>query len=145
MNIDVTSMVQYFKDFADNHEQINSFGFGPVDQIQVKDRKHPLLWVSLKPSKMGSNNTQLNFDVYLLTNQNQDYDNLKSSMNDMYYIGRDLISVFYSDDVFDSFNNSYQVSFSPIMLEFDDVIGGWVYNITIDFDADYCYDKNDYV
>ena len=144
MKVDITTMVKYFRDFSTNHQLIREFGFGPIDQIQVQDRDYPLMWLSLKPSSMGTNDTTLNFDVYLLTNQNQDHTNLENSMNDMYYLGRDLVSGFYNIEDFDVYNGSNSLRFTPIMLDFDDVVGGWVFNVPVEFQSDYCYNENDY-
>lgn len=130
--IDLKYIIKEFKEFVENHNQVYSFGYGPIDQIQTEDREYPLIWLSSKSSNMASSYMNLSFDVYILTNQRQDHSNLIDSMNDMLYIGRDIINNFFDSDIENGFEIDTPISFGPIIFEFDDVVGGWVYDLKLE-------------
>jgi hypothetical protein len=142
--IDLQLIIDKFEEFSNNHAQVKSFGYGPIRDIQSKERQYPLVFISSKPGELLEGATFMNFDVYILTNQAQDETNLQSSMNDMLYIGRDLIDAFKMSDITDGFEFNKRVEYGPITFDFDDVLGGWDFTINIEIPYNGgCYIPND--
>jgi len=127
-------VVNSFRDFASEHEQINDFGFGDISDINVGEHLYPMIWLNPVNSDKNGVHTTLRFDMYVLDIIEQDKTNLLDVMNDTLIIGNDCVSNFWmdSEELLGFELNEEAVSLTPFEGKFDSLLGSWIFNIEID-------------
>src|SRR4051812_5280330 len=86
-----------FEDIATNHKQINSFGYGDVDQINISGNTvYPLMYVVL--SNGNVNNKNLNIPYNILLMDIQDNNNQNEIESDMLQIAMDVRATLINGD-----------------------------------------------
>ena len=93
VNLNYEKIINESKDFADRHDQINSFGNGDLFEIveeknghSLQDYNYPLLWLQDGTSNINSNELTFSFNVIVLDQvlngeENENY--VKSSMHQL--------------------------------------------------------------
>jgi len=126
-------IISKFKSFTEAHLQINDFGWGKPESIQLKERLTPMVWLHPVPGSINGNITTLRFDMYVLSQMEQDYSNLGTIFNDTLIIGNDTVANFWQDpdEEFGFTLNDERVNVTPFEGNFDILAAGWIFNIEI--------------
>lgn len=113
-------VVDTLEDFANNHGQIKSFGFGDFYGVDtIKDRLYPCLWVTPVPSTLT--NTQLNDKYQIAVFDAMDEDvktNELDILSDTRQIMIDVVAYFWNNTQQEDLGFVLDES-SVIMVPFD--------------------------
>jgi hypothetical protein len=139
-----------FKLLADHHKQLNSFGFGSVDDFQYltqsRDKEdntqfqspyYPLMYVVPNDVKQKFNYMEYTFDVIVADIIQRDLANQTDVLSDTNQILDDIISQFRLsvNNSLGNFNAEYYldnpVVCTPFMEDYDDLLGGWTATLNI--------------
>lgn len=147
----MTNFKQLMTDLSNicyEHQQVNSFGFGTLDQItnDIETRKAPLYpKVFCVPEGVTLNQGELQYQlsIIVMDRLNNDLSNQVDVMSDTLEIAKDIFTVFnlsYTPKNGD-FTREYEATFGDTLTafleEYDDVLGGWTLNVTISQPFDY--------
>ena len=127
-----------FKLFADLHEQINSYGFGDVQQItnDIISKQTPLwprMYVLPSNVQIESGLARLGWQVYFLDITNDDLTNQQDNLNDMIEIAKDFFAKLY----YSEFEADWNATIEPVLQAFETNVSGCILNITITQISDY--------
>ena len=127
-----------FKLFADLHEQINSYGFGDVQQItnDIITKKTPLwprMYVLPSNVQIESGLVRLGWQIYFLDITEDDLSNQQDNLNDMIEIAKDLFAKLY----YSEFEADWNATIEPVLQAFETNVSGCIMNISITQISDY--------
>lgn len=133
--VTLNNVINAFKTYANNHHQINGFGYGPINKLNSKELQFPAIWIHEIPSNSSSSLTTLSFEIYILDLEEQDGSTIIPIMSNMRLIGQDTISEFWTDMDeelgFDLVEDN--VSYSPFSGKFDHILAGYIQTINIEY------------
>lgn len=140
MKTNLKGVLNELEQFILNHNIINSFGFGNVDNISTKDMVFPLCWLMPVPSQLENNMASITFDMYMMDLLKQDLSNLHDVMSDTLILGSDVVANFFdNEEEYDFVLDESYVSIQPFQFNSDvtdDATGGWIFTITIQIQND---------
>lgn len=140
-----------FRMLADHHKQLNSFGFGSVEDFtywtESRDKEdnpnfqapiYPLLYVV--PGEVKQNFGYMNYGFTIIVSDiiERDLKNQTDVLSDTNQILDDIISQFRLSvtDSLGNFNNEYYLDESieciPFLEKYDDLLGGWTAELNIE-------------
>ena len=127
-----------FKLFADLHEQINSYGFGDVQQItnDIITKQTPLwprMYVLPSNVQIETGLVRLGWQVYFLDITNDDLSNQQDNLNDMIEIAKDFFAKLY----YSEFEADWNATIEPVLQAFETNVSGCILNISITQISDY--------
>lgn len=147
----MTNFKQLMTDLSNicyEHTQVNSFGFGELDQLteDIETKKAPLYpRVFSVPEGVTLNQGELQYQlsIIVMDKLTTDLSNQVDVMSDTLEIAKDIFTTFnlsYSPQNGD-FTRYYEVTFgdtlTPFLEDYNDVLGGWTLNVTISQPFDY--------
>ena len=132
LNVNYKLILSDLKQISTQHEQINSFGFGDIDQItmDIETKKEPLytrMWVTPATTTLDRSMLRYNFQIIILDIINDDLSNQRDVMSDTLEICKDIFTVLYLSQ----YETEWNASVEPFTERFETVLGGWTMNITI--------------
>ena len=127
-----------FKLFAELHEQINSYGFGDVQQItnDIISKQTPLwprMYVLPSNVQIESGLARLGWQVYFLDITNDDLTNQQDNLNDMIEIAKDFFAKLY----YSEFEADWNATIEPVLQAFETNVSGCILNLSITQISDY--------
>jgi len=127
-------IINYFEVFSNNHTQNNGYGWGNIADINTNDdMEFPIIYVNPITSTIDNNVTIFKYDIYFLDVLLQDKSNLLDVMNNTKQIGNDFVFYFSDNSESTGFElDEDNVSISPFVGKFDELLGGWIYSIDIE-------------
>lgn len=143
--ISINQIVDWFEDFSQRHDQLNSYGYGETyDFGTTIQMTYPTMWVSHSDANsIGTSNKTtipvLTFNVMIVDKINiQDNyeesnsfksDNKREIMSDTFQIGQDLITEIQG--YWDSYGLILKsdVTCIPVVDETPDKVCGWMFSI----------------
>lgn len=138
MSDNLINIIDSFGDFAGNHLQINSFGFGNVAEIMTSGTvKHPLLYCQADGLVAQSGEVGYKFKVLIMDIVDKDKTNEDNVLNDTVQILLDFFAEFFNAGKGFGQDNNFELRQDSInattFLEdrFQDETAGWEANITI--------------
>jgi hypothetical protein len=148
--INLKTFYEDFKMLADYHKQLNSFGFGSVDDFQyttqLRDKEdntefqspyYPLMYVVPNDVVQKFNYMEYKFDVIVADIIQRDLANQTDVLSDTNQILDDIISQFRLSvtQSLGNFNNEYYIdnpiTCVPFIEQYDDLLGGWTATLNI--------------
>lgn len=131
-------VVENLKKLADNHKQINSFGFGDITQItmDVETEKEPYytkMYVVPGDTVLNQNQLNLSFQIIVLDQVNNDLSNQRDVMSDTLEICKDIFTQLYLSQYISEWNSTCD----PFLERFETILGGWTLNIQLTIPHDY--------
>lgn len=151
MNINYKQILTYWSSIAYHHEQINSFGFGDIDQctMDITTKQSPkYVRMYLVPEQVTLNEYHIhyNFSVIIMDKVEDDQSNLEEVMSDTLEIAKDVWTVFYQSytesqgDFADIIQGDWDPDVHPFTERFDDILAGWTLHISMSapFNYDTC-------
>jgi len=148
MIVNFKSIIQDLSGIAYYHPQINSFGFGDITQItmDIEDKVSPIytkMYVVPGNVQFAQNRLLYNFSIIVADRINEDLSNQKDVMSDTLEIIKDLWIVLYQSYTAEwgGFSIDYAPlwgpNVTPFLERFEDILGGWTLNLTIEQPFDY--------
>jgi hypothetical protein len=135
MNYSLNQLILRLKELAEDHNQINTNGFGELWEIGVDAAPiYPLFWSNVVSSNLSSKQLSISLQLLTLDLVHKDLSNENEVLSDMLQVMTDLVSELRREDSFLLENN---VSFTPVREKFDDEVGGWIANINIQIPYSY--------
>jgi hypothetical protein len=127
-----------WQEFADFHEQINSYGFGDateltMDVITKKEPLYPRLYFIPNTTKFSPNHMHITFTVIICDKVEDDLSNQQDVLSDTLEIAKDLYAKGYLSD----YDLEWGATLSPWLERADAVLGGWTFEINIQQKFDY--------
>jgi hypothetical protein len=124
--------------FADLHEQVNSYGFGDIQQItnDILTKQTPLwprMYVLPSDVQIQQGLINLSFQIYFLDITDDDLTNQEDNLNDTIEIAKDLFAKLY----FSEYEANWNATIEPVLQAFETNVSGCVMNITIEQNSDY--------
>jgi hypothetical protein len=128
-----------FERFADLHLQVNSYGFGDIEQltndiITKKEPKYPRMYVLPDSTHVKSGQIHLGWKVFFVDKLNNDLSNQQDVLSDQLEIVKDFFAKLYLSD----FESGWDASVSPYYEKTETVLSGWM----LDFHFIQKYDYN---
>ena len=141
-------IIQDLSGIAGNHPQINSFGFGELEQLtmDIETQQEPLytkMYVVPGTVLLNQNALQYQFSIIILDRIEDDLSNQPDVMSDTLEICKDIFTVLYQSYTLEYGNFSdyyvplWNPSVSPFLERYETVLGGWTINITLEQPFDY--------
>lgn len=126
------------KEIARAHEQINSYGFGDLEQltndiITNKEPLYPRMYIIPNTTVLAENELVYNFEIIISDIIEDDYANQRDVMNDTLEICKDVFTLLYLSE----YESEWNATCSPFLERFETVLGGWTLNIQITQPFDY--------
>jgi hypothetical protein len=134
-------IISDWRSFADSHQQINSFGFGDVEQltndiVTKQEPLYPRLYFVPGDARLSQNHMHITWRVICADRIEDDLSNQQDVLSDTLEIMKDLFSRAYLSD----YDADWDPSLEPWLEETETNIGGWTMTFSIQqkFDYDRC-------
>ena len=148
MIVNYKTIIQDLSGIAFYHPQINSFGYGDVTQItmDIETKESPSyvkMYVVPDNVTFSQNRLLYNFSIIIMDRVNEDLSNQSDVMSDTLEIAKDVFTILYQSYTanFGGFSVDYMPlwgpNVTPFLEEYEDILGGWTLNITIEQPFDY--------
>jgi len=136
--VNYKQIIQDFKEIADAHEQINSFGYGPIDQLtmDLDTHKEPVyckMFVQPNTTVLSQNQLIYNFKIIITDRLNEDLSNQRDVMSDTLEICKDVFTILYRSE----YESEWNASLNPFLQEYETTLAGWTMDIQITQPFDY--------
>lgn len=116
---------------AQNHKQINSFGFGDIWEINTSGTiDYPMMWVQLQNSVIANKVETLNFKFIFMDLVGNGEINEDDVLSDQLEIAKDVIGQLQHPSYSWNFLAD-NVTLEPFTERFTDSVSGWVTDIAL--------------
>jgi hypothetical protein len=135
--------ISLFRNFAESHKQINSFGVGELWELTEKngDRVYSIMWMVIEPSSVTGNELIRNFTFVFADIVRPDESNENDVLSDEQQKALDLLSFLrFSDDIDDETDIIKSSTITPFTEKFEDNLAGCIVTVQIKqaFIYNYC-------
>jgi hypothetical protein len=136
--VNYKQIISDLEEIADAHLQINSFGYGDLEQLtnDIQTKVEPLytrMYVIPDIATLAQNEMTYNFQIIIADTLDDDYSNQQDVMNDTLEICKDIFTVLYLSE----YESVWGDNVSPFLERFETVLAGWTLNLTITQPFDY--------
>jgi hypothetical protein len=127
-----------WKTFADEHRQINSFGFGDITQltndiITKQEPKYPRLYFIPERTRLQQSHMHITWKVIMCDKLEDDLSNLQDVLSDQLEIVKDFFARTYLSD----YEADWDPTVEPFVERTETILGGWTLTISITQKSDY--------
>jgi hypothetical protein len=131
-------IISDWRGFADSHLQINSFGFGDVEQLinDIETKVEPLyprLYFVPGDTRLSQNHMHITWRVICADRIEDDLSNQQDVLSDTLEIMKDLFSRTYLSD----YDADWDAALEPWLEQTETNIGGWTMTFSIQQKFDY--------
>ena len=131
-------ILQDWKQFCDYHDQVQSYGFGPVEQLTVDrytkvEPKYPRVYFVPNKTKLNPNHMHITWDVIFADKIEEDYSNQIEVLSDTLEIAKDFYSKAYLSD----YDVEWNANLEPWLENTESVLAGWTLTISVQQKYDY--------
>ena len=128
-----------FETFADLHLQVNSYGFGDIEQltndiITKQEPEYPRMYVLPDSNHFQVGHIHVGWKVFFVDRLNDDLSNQQDVLSDQLEIVKDFFAKLYLSD----FEAGWEASVSPFYEKTETTLSGWI----IDFHFIQKFDYN---
>ena len=136
--VNYKQVVEDFKQIANTHLQVNSFGFGSESQLNMDNQTmvtplFPRLYVVPRETTLARNELIYNFDIIISDVLEDDLSNQRDVMSDTLEICKDVFTVLYLSE----YESIWGANVTPFFDEYDHVLTGWRMSLQITQPFDY--------
>jgi hypothetical protein len=136
--VNYKQVIEDLEDFANNHEQINSFGYGDLTQLTMdvitkQEPKYTRMYVIPGDTLLNQNELVYNFQIIVTDQLNSDYSNQRDVMSDTLEIMKDIMATFYLSE----YESLWPAGVEPFLENYETILTGWVMNIQLSQPFDY--------
>jgi hypothetical protein len=124
--------------FAQAHEQVRSYGFGPMEQLTVDritkvEPKYPRLYFVPNTTRLNTSHMHVTWNVIICDKINNDLTNLQDVLSDTLEIAKDFFSKAYLSD----YDAEFDATLEPWLERTETILGGWTLPLSIQQKFDY--------
>jgi len=130
MKKSLTQIITAFRTFASSHKQIEAFETKPLSENIANNLVYPLMFIDVQAMNASfiAGAVNINVPIYMLDRIERDYSNLVSVLSNA-LLKMDDFYTYFNDhecgvDGF-GFNFSNNLSATPVVYEFDDLVAGY--------------------
>ena len=139
----LNQLIQKLNDFATSHQQVNSFGFGDLWEIEASGAKDAVvMWANVTNGNIDIAGKQatIDFRICIMDLVKKDESNENEVLSDCYLIAMDLVAYLNNNPNWDNYTIASNVPMTPFTERFDNDWSGWIVDITLQnrFVSDYC-------
>lgn len=139
----LNQLIQKLNDFATAHQQVHSFGFGDLWEIEASGAKNAVtMWANVVNGSVDINGKQssIDFRVCIMDLVKKDESNENEVLSDTYLIGLDLVAYLNNNSNWDSYTIANNITMTPFTERFDNDWSGSIIDFTLTnrFLSDYC-------
>lgn len=136
--VNYKQVIEDLEDFANNHEQINSYGFGDLTQLTMnvltkEEPEYTRMYVIPGDTLLNENELVYNFQIIVTDRLNADYSNQRDVMSDTLEIVKDIMTTLYLSE----YESVWPSSVEPFLEEYETILAGWIMNIQLTQPFDY--------
>jgi hypothetical protein len=146
--VNLKQLITDLSGMAYNHPQVNSFGFGTLDQLTSdietkKEPKYTRMYVIPGDVTLNQNEITYTLSVIIADRIEDNLSNQKDVMSDTLEIAKDIFTIIYRSYSAPQggFTLDYEPAWgslvSPFLERFETILGGWTLNLTINQPFDY--------
>lgn len=139
--VNYKQIIEDLEDFANNHEQINSYGYGDLTQLTMdvqseQEPEYTRMYVIPGDVILAQNELIYNFQIIVTDRLNEDYSNQRDVLSDTLEITKDIMTTLYLSE----YESVWPASVEPFLENYETILTGWIMNIqlTQPFDYDRC-------
>jgi hypothetical protein len=127
-----------FEKFADLHYQVNSFGFGSVqemtnDIITKVEPKYPRMYIIPSTTRLDPNHMHISWNILVTDKLEEDYSNQQDVLSDTLEIVKDLFTKLYLSE----YEADWDATVEPILENYETILCGWNLKVSIIQKFDY--------
>jgi len=129
-----------FQQFANLHQQVNSYGFGDIEQltndiITKQEPEYPRMYVLPDITLIQRSHIHLGWRVFFVDKLNNDISNFTDVLSDQLEIVKDFFAKLYLSD----FDAGVEANVIPFYEKTETILSGWI--IEFHFIQKYDYDR----
>jgi hypothetical protein len=127
-----------FNQIANAHEQINSYGFGQIEQLtmDIVTHKEPVytkMYVVPSATILNQNELTYNFRIIITDRLNEDLSNQRDAMSDTLEIIKDVFTILYLSE----YESEWNATVNPFLEDYETKLCGWSMDLQITQPFDY--------
>lgn len=111
-NATLIQILDTLQNISINHNMVNDFFVGKIDELTTKTRKYPLMWVDVSPSIPYEAHKEYHFRLYIMDQEQKDTSNRYEIQSDSEQVINDILVLFR--DVYD-----FRVKWGKPMVQFE--------------------------
>lgn len=136
--VNYKQVLEDLEDIANAHQQINSFGFGQLEQLtmDIKTEVEPVytkMYVVPNNTVLSQNQLIYNFRIIITDRINEDLSNQRDVMSDTLEIIKDVFTILYLSE----YESEWNAVVNPFLERYETVLGGWTMDLQITQPFDY--------
>lgn len=133
-------VIDEFQEFANLHKQIESYGFGDIEQltndiITKQEPRYPRMYVLPDSTHIQPGHIHLGWRVFFVDKLNNDISNFTEVLSDQLEIVKDFFAKLYLSD----FEAGWEANVTPFYEKTETVLSGWI--IDFHFIQKYSFDR----
>jgi hypothetical protein len=133
-------ILNQFEQFADLHQQVNSYGFGDVEQltndiITKQEPLYPRMYVTPESTHFETGLIHVGWKVFFVDKLNNDISNQQDVLSDQLEILKDFFAKLYLSD----FEAGWDATAQPFYEKTETILSGWV--LDFHFVQKFAYDR----
>ena len=129
-----------FEEFADLHQQVNSYGFGDIEQltndiITKQEPEYPRMYVLPDSTHFETGLIHIGWKVLFVDKLNNDISNQQDVLSDQLEIVKDFFAKLYLSD----FEAGWDATVQPYYEKTETILSGWI--LDFHFVQKFAYDR----
>jgi hypothetical protein len=131
-------IIEDWKEFADLHEQVNSFGFGDIHQLTNDvltevEPLYPRMYFVPERTRLNTNHLHITWRLIICDKVEDDLSNQQDVLSDTLEIMKDFYAKAYLSD----YDVEWNANLEPWLEETESVLAGWTLTLSIQQKFDY--------
>lgn len=131
-------IIEDWKEFADLHEQVNSFGFGDIHQLTNNvltdvEPLYPRMYFVPERTRLNTNHLHITWRLIICDKVEEDLSNQQDVLSDTLEIMKDFYAKAYLSD----YDVEWNANLEPWLEETESVLAGWTLTLSIQQKFDY--------
>jgi len=125
-NTSLNQILNAVQSVSESHAQINSFGFGTIDDLAASTQVHyPTLWCDCSGASIEGKTLSISLDIYILDVQKDDMINEQDTVSDTLQIIEDVYAALSDPTYRDNWTIPYALQLSICREAYTDKVNGW--------------------
>ncbi len=131
-------IIEDWKEFADKHEQVNSFGFGDIHQLTNDvltdvEPLYPRMYFVPERTRLNTNHLHITWRLIICDKVEEDLSNQQDVLSDTLEIMKDFYAKAYLSD----YDVEWNANLEPWLEKTETILGGWTLTLSIQQKFDY--------
>ena len=131
-------IIEDWKEFADLHEQVNSFGFGDIHQLTNNvltdvEPLYPRMYFVPERTRLNTNHLHITWRLIICDKVEEDLSNQQDVLSDTLEIMKDFYAKAYLSD----YDVEWNANLEPWLEMTESVLAGWTLTLSIQQKFDY--------